>query len=86
MLLYYISKWFLNLSFSFRYWNDEEVLRKLGQAMGLAVSGDAAASAENSGPDETEELGNEDESVVHQTASVGDVEVRHSTSFLYMSF
>ncbi|TKY49875.1 Ankyrin repeat domain-containing protein 2 [Spatholobus suberectus] len=57
-----------------RYWNDEEVLRKLGQAMGLANSGDVAASAENSGVDETEDLGNEDESIVHQTASVGDVE------------
>ncbi|KAJ1420562.1 Ankyrin repeat [Sesbania bispinosa] len=58
-----------------RYWNDEEVLRKLGQAMGLANAGEAAASAENSGPDETEEYGNEDESIVHHTASVGDVEV-----------
>ncbi|RDY00379.1 Ankyrin repeat domain-containing protein 2B, partial [Mucuna pruriens] len=57
-----------------RYWNDEDVLRKLGQAMGLANSGDAAASAENSGVDETEDLGNEDESIVHHTASVGDVE------------
>jgi len=57
-----------------RYWNDEEVLRKLGQAMGLANSGDVGASAENSGADETEDLGNEDESIVHHTASVGDVE------------
>lgn len=57
-----------------RYWNDEEVLRKLGQAMGLAVSGDAVPSVENSGQDETEDVGNEDESIVHQTASVGDVE------------
>ena len=46
--------------------------------MGLATSADAAASAENSGPDETEDLG-EDESIVHHTASIGDVEVRHST-------
>ena len=57
-----------------RYWNNEEVLQKLGQAMGLANSGDAGASAENSGADETEDLGNEDESIVHHTASVGDVE------------
>ncbi|XP_027330234.1 ankyrin repeat domain-containing protein 2B-like isoform X1 [Abrus precatorius] len=57
-----------------RYWNDEDVLRKLGQAMGLANSGEAAASAENSGVDETEDVGNEDESIVHHTASVGDVE------------
>ncbi|KAK9286880.1 hypothetical protein L1049_015286 [Liquidambar formosana] len=56
-----------------RYWNDKEVLQKLGEAMGLPVSGDVATSAENSGPDEAEE-GNEDESIVHHTASVGDVE------------
>ncbi|CAL0310979.1 unnamed protein product [Lupinus luteus] len=57
-----------------RYWNDEEVLQKLGQAMGLPNSGGAAASAENSVPDETDDVGNEDESIVHHTASVGDVE------------
>ncbi|KAK7259839.1 hypothetical protein RIF29_25454 [Crotalaria pallida] len=58
-----------------RYWNDEEVLQKLGQAMGgLASSGDVTASAESSVPDETDDVGNEDESIVHQTASVGDVE------------
>ncbi|KAF1869778.1 hypothetical protein Lal_00017355 [Lupinus albus] len=57
-----------------RYWNDEEVLGKLGQAMGIANSGDAAASAENSVPDETDDVGNEDESIVHHTASTGDVE------------
>uniref|UniRef100_A0A5B6ZLC9 Putative ankyrin repeat domain-containing protein 2 isoform X1 n=1 Tax=Davidia involucrata TaxID=16924 RepID=A0A5B6ZLC9_DAVIN len=56
-----------------RYWNDKEVLQKLGEAMGVAVAGEAATSAENSGPDETEEPGN-DESIVHNTASVGDVE------------
>ena len=61
-----------------RYWNDKEVLQKLGEAMGLAVSGDAATSAEHSGPDEAEDLSNEDESIVHHTASVGDVEVLHS--------
>lgn len=70
-----MSSSFLSDSFYFRYWNDEEVLRKLGQAMGLANSGDVGASAENSGADETEDLGNEDESIVHHTASVGDVEV-----------
>ncbi|KAM7470371.1 hypothetical protein LguiA_008554 [Lonicera macranthoides] len=57
-----------------RYWNDKDVLQKLGEAMGLAVTGDAVTPTENSGPDETEELGNEDESIVHHTASVGDVE------------
>ncbi|KAF1894032.1 hypothetical protein Lal_00003948 [Lupinus albus] len=57
-----------------RYWNDEEVLGKLGQAMGIANSGDAAASVENSVPDETDDVGNEDESIVHHTASTGDIE------------
>ncbi|CAL5328775.1 unnamed protein product [Camellia sinensis] len=57
-----------------RYWNDKDVLQKLGEAMGVAVTGDAATSTENSGPDEAEEPGNDDESIVHHTASVGDVE------------
>ncbi|KAK3006840.1 hypothetical protein RJ639_016573 [Escallonia herrerae] len=56
-----------------RYWNDKDVLSKLGEAMGLAVP-DADATAETSGPEETEEQANEDESIVHRTASVGDVE------------
>ena len=46
--------------------------------MGLAVSGDAATSAGNSAADEGDEVGNEDESIVHHCASVGDVEVWHS--------
>ncbi|KAI3788952.1 hypothetical protein L2E82_01735 [Cichorium intybus] len=57
-----------------RYWNDQDVLKKLGEAMGLAVTEDATASAGNPVPDEAEEDANEDESIVHQTASVGDVE------------
>lgn len=60
-------------------------MRKLGSAMGLPTSGDAAP-AENSGQDETEDVGNEDESIVHQTASVGDVEVRITTIFKCISF
>lgn len=43
--------------------------------MGLAVGGDATTSADNAGTDEAEEAGNEDESIVHHTASVGDAEV-----------
>lgn len=43
--------------------------------MGVAVPGDAATSAEISGVDDSDEVGNEDESIVHNTASVGDVEV-----------
>jgi len=57
-----------------RYWNDKNVLQKLGEAMGLAVpGGEAATSGEHSGTEEAEET-NEDESIVHNTASVGDVE------------
>ncbi|CAA2964519.1 ankyrin repeat domain-containing 2B-like [Olea europaea subsp. europaea] len=57
-----------------RYWNDKEVLQKLGEAMGFAVGGEAAASADNAaGEDEAEEV-DEEESIVHHTASVGDVE------------
>lgn len=80
--LYKLVNNFCKCNFSYRYWNDEEVLRKLGLAIGLPNSGDAAASAETSGPEETEDVGNEDESIVHQTASVGDVEVCHGTTFL----
>lgn len=43
--------------------------------MGLAVAGDATTSAETSVPEDAEDQGNEDESIVHHTASVGDVEV-----------
>ncbi|KAF8406787.1 hypothetical protein HHK36_008879 [Tetracentron sinense] len=58
-----------------RYWNDKEVLQKLGKAMGLVVPAEAAASDELSGPDEAEEeSGNEEESIVHHAASIGDVE------------
>ncbi|KVH93479.1 ankyrin repeat domain-containing protein 2B-like [Cynara cardunculus var. scolymus] len=57
-----------------RYWNDQDVLKKLGEAMGLAVTEDATASAANPVADEAEEDVNEDESIVHQTASVGDIE------------
>ncbi|KAL2537023.1 ankyrin repeat-containing 2B [Forsythia ovata] len=54
-----------------RYWNDKDVLQKLGEAMGFAVGGETAA--ENAaGEDETEEV-NDEESIVHHTASVGDV-------------
>nr|ABK96395.1 unknown [Populus trichocarpa x Populus deltoides] len=59
-----------------RYWNDKDVLQKLGEAMGLAVSEEAGTSVETSGHEEAEEAGNEDESVVHHCASVGDVEVK----------
>nr|GFD22265.1 ankyrin repeat domain-containing protein 2B-like [Tanacetum cinerariifolium] len=54
--------------------NDKDVLAKLGEAMGLPVTGDPTAFAGNSGAGEAEEEVNEDESIVHQTASTGDVE------------
>ena len=45
--------------------------------MGLPVTGEAATSSVRTVPDESEEGGNEeDESIVHHTASVGDVEVK----------
>ncbi|CAN6984668.1 hypothetical protein BRARA_A00289 [Brassica rapa] len=57
-----------------KYWNDKDVLKKLGEAMGMPVGGlpDQAASVE---PEVAEEEGEEEEeSIVHQTASLGDVE------------
>ncbi|KAL5724535.1 Ankyrin repeat domain-containing protein 2B [Ranunculus cassubicifolius] len=57
-----------------RYWNDPDVLQKLGQAMGLGAS-EIPNPDELSGQDEPEdETANEEESIVHHTASVGDVE------------
>lgn len=55
--------------------------------MGLGSSeGEAATSAELSGPEEAEEeAGYEDESTVHHTASVGDVEVFFLKSY-YLFF
>jgi len=66
------------LSNKFRYWNDPEVLKKIGQAMGVNLPGDSSASTELSGPEETGEGGYDDESIVHHTASVGDAEVIES--------
>lgn len=57
-----------------RYWNDKEVLQKLGEAMGLALPGEVAGFADQPGEDDAEDPGNEEESIVHHTASVGDVE------------
>ncbi|XP_042432298.1 ankyrin repeat domain-containing protein 2A-like [Zingiber officinale] len=58
-----------------KYWNDPDVLQKLGQAMGVGPSGDGVSTTDLSATEEAvEEGGYEDESVVHQTASVGDVE------------
>lgn len=59
-----------------RYWNDKDVLQKLGEAMGFATGGEGGgASGVDPAAAEDEEEGNDDESIVHQTASVGDVEV-----------
>ncbi|CAA6664195.1 unnamed protein product [Spirodela intermedia] len=60
-----------------KYWNDPEVLQKLGQAMGVGASGEITTSADVSGPEEAEEdeAGYEDESILHHAASTGDAEV-----------
>lgn len=51
--------------------------------MGVGPSGEAANSSELSGPEETEEeAGDEDESVVHHTASIGDAEVLNTNTKL----
>ncbi|VAI34530.1 unnamed protein product [Triticum turgidum subsp. durum] len=58
-----------------KYWNDPEILQKIGQAMSLNFPVDAATSTVLSGPQETDEEGeDDDESIVHNTASVGDAE------------
>ncbi|CAL5004982.1 unnamed protein product [Urochloa decumbens] len=57
-----------------KYWNDPDTLQKIGQAMGGSFPFGAGSSAEPSGTEETEEGGDEDESIVHHTASVGDDE------------
>lgn len=44
--------------------------------MGLPIPAEAATSADNAGLDDSEEPENDDESVVHHTASTGDVEVQ----------
>jgi len=60
-----------------KYWNDPAVLTKLGQAMGVGVSGDTPASTEGTAADEGEEDNgdeDDDELTVHHTASAGDVQ------------
>ncbi|KAF8101514.1 hypothetical protein N665_0204s0011 [Sinapis alba] len=56
-----------------KYWNDKDVLKKLGEAMGMPIAGfpDQTASAE---PEVAAEEEEEEESIVHLTASLGDVE------------
>ncbi|KAG0456554.1 hypothetical protein HPP92_024342 [Vanilla planifolia] len=58
-----------------KYWNDPEILEKLGQAMGVSSLAGAAASNELPEPEQVEDNGgHEDESAIHQAASLGDVE------------
>ena len=61
-----------------KYWNDPEALQKFGRAMGVGPSGEGAAAAGGEHGEAEEEGGEEgeyeDESVIHHTASVGDVE------------
>ncbi|KAK4485239.1 hypothetical protein RD792_007869 [Penstemon davidsonii] len=55
-----------------RYWNNKEFLQKLREAVRFAVGGEGATSAgDTAGEDETE---NDEESIVHHTASFGDEE------------
>ncbi|KAF3590482.1 hypothetical protein DY000_02027939 [Brassica cretica] len=54
-----------------KYWNDKDVLKKLGEAMGMPVAGLPGQTASVEPEVAAEE---EEESVVHQTASLGDVE------------
>ncbi|KAM3280326.1 hypothetical protein ACQJBY_047231 [Aegilops geniculata] len=61
-----------------KYWNDPEALQKFGRAMGVGPSG-VAAGAEAEAEEEEEVVAGEEgeyeeESIIHQTASVGDVE------------
>ncbi|VFQ96317.1 unnamed protein product [Cuscuta campestris] len=56
-----------------RYWNDKDVLKKLGEAMGFADAEETSISGKNV-PDKTEEVNEEDELTVHNYASVGDVD------------
>ncbi|CAN6308464.1 unnamed protein product [Urochloa humidicola] len=57
-----------------KYWNDPEALHKFGRAMGAVgpTSSSGAAAEEAEEEDDAEEEG--EESIVHHTASVGDVE------------
>ncbi|KAI5439485.1 hypothetical protein KIW84_025035 [Lathyrus oleraceus] len=58
-----------------RYWNGEEVFKKLGLAIGiLPTTREATVAFENPRLEETKDVGNEDELIVHLTASVGDLE------------
>lgn len=55
--------------------------------MGVGSLGEAATSAEISGPEEAEdEAAYEEESIVHHTASIGDAEVSFSFLVIFFSF
>lgn len=54
--------------------------------MGLPLPAEAASSTDNAGVDDSEEVDNEDESVVHHTASTGDVEVHYNCFFCFFCF
>uniref|UniRef100_A0A0D3BK51 STI1/HOP DP domain-containing protein n=1 Tax=Brassica oleracea var. oleracea TaxID=109376 RepID=A0A0D3BK51_BRAOL len=63
-----------------KYWNDKDVLKKLGEAMGMPIAGlphqaaSAAPEVAEEEGEEGEEEEEEEESIVHHTASRGDVE------------
>ncbi|RLN40620.1 ankyrin repeat domain-containing protein 2A-like [Panicum miliaceum] len=58
-----------------KYWNDPEALQKFGRAMGVGPSSEAAGAEHAEAEEEAGEEGEyEEESIIHHTASVGDVE------------
>ncbi|KAF9622340.1 hypothetical protein IFM89_031143 [Coptis chinensis] len=64
-----------------RYWNDPEVLEKLGQAMSLGASGGVISSGELSAL--KYETRNEEESILLNNTSVGDVQFMKQSTARY---
>ncbi|KAL8542048.1 hypothetical protein ACS0TY_003056 [Phlomoides rotata] len=55
-----------------RCWINKEVLQKLGETMGFAVGESGTSASDAAGEDEAGEV-NVEESILHHTASVGDL-------------
>lgn len=72
-----------------RYWNNPEVLQKIGKAMNVGPTGVEGSYTAASGTEEEtneegeEEEGYEEESLLHHAASVGDVEVSFCNLFIF---
>jgi hypothetical protein len=75
-----------------RYWNNPEVLQKIGRAMSVVPAAGEGSAAVVSGSEEEateeaeEEDGYEDESLLHHAASVGDVEVSIVSFTIFLFF